>query len=92
MHLTLIYEHFPVTIAGFLNFTESESIYASDERVYVSHSVYSDMVHAEIGQFVESLFENNCVDIYSILINREAWINEIYFSIYGYVDTFKLQS
>ncbi len=71
-----------------LNFTESDSIYASDERVDEPHSVYSDMVHAEIRQFIESLFENNCVDIYYILINGETWIKEIYFSIYGIVNTF----
>ena len=64
-----------------LNFTESESIYASDEGIVVSHSVYSDMVHAEIGQFIESLLENNCEDIYSILNKGETWINEIYYSI-----------
>ena len=45
------------------------------------------MVHAEIGQFVESLFENNCVDIYSILIKGETWMKEIYFSIYAIIDT-----
>ncbi len=50
------------------------------------------MKHAEIGQFIESLFENNFVDIYSILIKGEIWINKIYFSIYGIDDTFKLQS
>ncbi len=43
------------------------------------------MVHAEIGQFVESLFENNYVDIYSILIKGEIWTNKIYFSIYAIV-------
>ena len=59
----MIYEHFPVTIDGLLNFTESESIYASNEGVDVPHSVYSDMMHAEIGQFIESLFKNNYVDI-----------------------------
>ncbi len=35
---------------------DSESIYASNEEIILPHSVYSDMVHAEIGQFVESLF------------------------------------
>ncbi len=82
------YEHFPKTVDGLLNFTESESIYASDVGVVVSHSVYSDIVHAEIGQFIESLFKYSCVDIYYILINGEAWINEIYFSIYAIVDNF----
>ncbi len=82
------YEHFPKTIDGLLNFTESESIYASDERVNVSHSIYYDMVHAEIGQFFESLFKNNCVDKYTILIKGEIWMNEIYFSIYAIDDTF----
>ncbi len=86
------YEHFPKTVDGLLNFTESESIYASDERVDVPHSIYSEMMHAKIGQFVESMFENSYVDIYSILINGETWIKEIYFSIYGIVDTFWLQS
>jgi hypothetical protein len=62
-----------------LNFTESESIYVSEELIDEPHSVYSDIMHAEIGQFVESLFENICVDIYSILINGEIWMNEIYF-------------
>ena len=46
------------------------------------------MMHAEIRQFIESLFENNCVDIYSILINGEIWLKEIYFSIYAIVDIF----
>ncbi len=72
LHLNLNYEHFPETINGLLNFTESESIYASDEGFDVPHSVYSEMVHAEIGQFVKSPFENNCVDIYYILINGET--------------------
>ena len=72
LHLNLNFEHFPETIDGFLNFTEYESIYASDERVVVPHSVYSDIVHAEIGQFFRSLIENNCVDIYSILMNGET--------------------
>jgi hypothetical protein len=71
-----------------LNFTESESIYAYDDGVDVPHSIYSDMVHTEIGQFVESLLENNCVDIYSILIKGETWMKEIYFSVYAIVDTF----
>ncbi len=66
------YEHFPETKDGFLNFIESDSIYASDEEIDVPHSVYSDMVHAEIGQFIESLLEYNCVDIYSILIKGET--------------------
>ena len=92
LHLTFSYEHFPVTIDGLLNFTESESIYASDEGVDVPHTVYSDMVHAEIGQFIESLLKYNYEDIYSILINGETWMKEIYFSIYAIVDTFKLQS
>ncbi len=70
------------------SFTESKSIYASDEAIDESHSVYYDMVHAEIGQFVESLFENSCEDIYSILMKGESWIKEIYFSIYAIVDTF----
>jgi hypothetical protein len=70
-----------------LNFTESESIYASDEGNDASHSVYSDMAHAKIGQFVKSLFKNNCVDIYSILIKGETWMKEIYFSVYAIVDT-----
>ncbi len=87
MHLNLNYEHFPKTIDGLLNFIELDSIYASDARVDVPHYVYSDIVHAEIGQFVESLFENNCVDIYSILIKGETCIKEIYFSIYVIVDT-----
>ncbi len=56
--------------------------------VDIAHSIYSDMVHVEIGQYVNSLFENNCVDIYSILIIGETWKEEIYFSIYGIVDTF----
>jgi hypothetical protein len=81
LHFTLNYEHFPETIDGLLNFTESESIYASDEWVVVPHSVYSDMVHAEIGQLIESLLENNCVDIYSILIKGYTWIKENYFSV-----------
>ncbi len=55
--------------------------------VYVPHSVYSDKVHAEIGQYVMALFENNCVDIYSILIKGETWLNEIYFSVYAIIDT-----
>ncbi len=80
------YEHFPKSIDGFLNFTVSESIYASEERVDVSHSVYSDMVHAEIGQFIKSLFENNCVDIYYILIKGETWMKETYFSVCDIVD------
>ena len=88
MHLNLNYEHFPETIDGLLNFTKSESIYASYERFDVPHSVYSDMVHAEIGQYVESLFENSCEDIYSILIKGEGWINEIYFAVCCIVDTF----
>ncbi len=88
MHLTLNYEHFPETIDGLLNFTVSNAIYASDEGVNESHTVYSDMAHAEVGQFVESLFENNCVDINSILIKGETWINEIYFSIYGNDDIY----
>jgi hypothetical protein len=46
------------------------------------------MLHAEIGQFVESLFENNCVDIYSILIKGETWIKENYFSFYSIVDIY----
>ncbi len=71
-----------------MNFTESVSIYASDEEVDVPHSVYSDIVHAEIGQFIESLFENNCVDIYCILIKGETWMKEIYFSVYAIVNTF----
>ncbi len=66
------YEHFPVTIDGLLNFTESEPIFASDEIFVVSHSVYSDIVHAEIEQFIISLFKNNYEDIYSILINGET--------------------
>jgi hypothetical protein len=45
------------------------------------------MVHAEIGQFVESLFKNNCEDIYSILIKGEIWSNKIYFSICAIVYT-----
>ena len=57
------YEHFPETIDGLLNLTESDSIYASEDIVDVPHSVYSNIVHAEIWQFIESLFENNCVDI-----------------------------
>jgi hypothetical protein len=56
------------------------------------HSVYSDMMHAEIAQFVESLFENNCLDIYYILIKGETWINKIYCSIYAIVDTYLLQT
>jgi hypothetical protein len=52
LHLNLIYEHFPVTIDGLLNFTEPKSINASDEGVYLSQSIYSDMEHVEIGQFV----------------------------------------
>ncbi len=75
LHFIFSFEHFPRTIDGLLNFTESKSIYASDEIFVASHSVYSDMVHAEIGQFVSSLFKNNCVDIYSILIKGETWIN-----------------
>ena len=71
LHLSLNFEHFPETIYGLVNFTQSDSIYASDEDYDESHSVYSDMLHDEIGQFVESLFENNCVDIYSILIKGE---------------------
>jgi hypothetical protein len=50
------------------------------------------MKHAEIGQYVEALFKNNCVDIYYILIKGETWINKIYYSIYGTVDTYLLQS
>jgi hypothetical protein len=46
------------------------------------------MMHAEIGQFIESLFKNNCVDIYSILIKGEIWLKENYFLIYANVDTF----
>jgi hypothetical protein len=45
------------------------------------------MMHAEIGQFIGSLFENNCLDIYSILIKGETSINKIYFCIYAIVDT-----
>ena len=71
LHLNLNFEHFPETIDGLLNFTESNSIYASDERSVVPHSVYSDIVHAEIGQFVKSLFEINFVNIYSILMKGE---------------------
>ncbi len=71
-----------------LNFTEPKSIYASVEGIDESHSVYSDMVQAEIGQFVESLFENSCDDINSILIKGEGWINEIYFAVWSIVDTF----
>ncbi len=56
--------------------------------IVVSHSVYSDMVHAEIGQLVKSLSKNNYVDIYSILIKGDTWINEIYFSIYAIDYTF----
>ncbi len=88
MHLTFIYEHFPKTIDGLLNFTASKSIDASNEEVDVPHSVYSDIAHAEIGQSVKSLFINNCVDIYSILIIDETWMKEIYFSIYAIDDTF----
>ncbi len=88
MHLNLNFEHFPETIDGLLNFTESESIYASYEGIVVSYSVYSDMVHAEMGQFVMSLFENNFEDIYSIMIKGETWIKEIYFSVYAIVNTF----
>jgi hypothetical protein len=88
LHITFIYEHFPKTIDGLLNFRESDSIYASDEGVVVPHSVYSDILHREIGQFIESLFENNCVDNYTILIKGETWMNEIYFSIYAIDDTF----
>jgi hypothetical protein len=35
-----------------LNFTESKSIYASVDGIDVSHSVYSYMVHVEIGQLI----------------------------------------
>ncbi len=71
------------------SFKESKSIYASDEGIDESHSVYYDMVHAEIGQFVESLFENSCEDIYSILIKCEwTWSHKIYFSVCGIVDIF----
>ncbi len=45
-------------------------------------------MQSEIGQFVKSLLENNCVDIYSILINGETLIKEIYFSVCAIVDTF----
>ena len=86
LHFTFNYEHFPESIDGLLNFTESESIYDSNEGFNVPHSVYSDMVHAEIGQYVLALFENNCVDIYSILLNREIWLKDIYFPIYGIFD------
>jgi hypothetical protein len=55
----LNYEHFPEIIDGFSNFTESDKINASDERVDVPHSVYYIMAHAEIGQFVKSLLKNN---------------------------------
>ncbi len=92
MHLNFIYEHFPVTINGLLNFTVSESINASNDGVDVPHSVYSDIVHSKIGQFVNSLFENNCEDIYSILLKGETWLNEIYFSFYDIDDIFKPQS
>ncbi len=71
-----------------LNFIESNSIYASDEEFNESHSVCFDMKHAEIGQFVESLFENNWEDIYSILIKGDFNVYEIYFSTYGIFDTF----
>jgi hypothetical protein len=71
-----------------LNFTEPKSIYASVEGIDESHSVYSDMVHFKIGQFVKSLFENSCEDIYSILIKGEGCINEIYFTVCGIFDTF----
>jgi hypothetical protein len=75
----LNYEHFPVAIDGLINFIESNSIYASEEEIDVTHSVYCNILHAEIGQFVKSLFENNFVDIYSILIKGEIWMKEIYF-------------
>ncbi len=88
MHITLIYEHFPKTIDGLSNFTVSESIYASNEKVDVPHSVYFDIMHNEIWQFIESMFKYNCVDIYYILINGETWMKEIYFSIYAIDDNF----
>ncbi len=88
MHFTFNYEHFPESINRFWTFTESDSIYASDEIVVVPHSVCSDIEHSEIGQFVKSLFKNNCVDIYSILTKTVIWINENYFSIYIIVDTY----
>ncbi len=76
LHFIFSFKHFPRIIYGLLNFTESKSIYASDEGVVVPHSVYSDILHAEIEQFIESLFENSCVDIYYILIKvKETWIN-----------------
>ncbi len=81
LHFTFNYEHFPKTIDGLLNLILSDSIYASDEEVNVPHSVYSDKVHAEIGQYVMALFENNCADIYSILIIGETWLKDIYFPI-----------
>jgi hypothetical protein len=59
LHLNFNFEHFPETIDGLLNFTISESIYASNEEVEVPHSIYSDIVHAEIGQFIESMFKYN---------------------------------
>ncbi len=46
------------------------------------------MVQAEIGQFIESLFENNYEDIYFILIKGEIWMKEIYFSNYDIFDIF----
>jgi hypothetical protein len=73
-----------------INITESNSIYIynSDEGDNVSQSYSSNIMHYEIGQFIGSLFKNNCVDIYSILIKGETWLNDIYFSIYAMVDTF----
>ncbi len=64
MQITLNFEHFPESIFGLVNFTVStKSINASDDEVDVLHSVWYYILHAEIGQVVESLFENKCVDI-----------------------------
>ncbi len=72
MQITFNFEHFPETIDGLLNFIVYKSILASNEEVDVSHSIYYYILHAEIGQFVRSLFENNCLDIYYILVKGEA--------------------
>ncbi len=68
MQITLNFEHFPENLARLIYFTVSYSINASDEEVFVSHSVWYYIVQAEIGQFIELLFENNSVDIDAILI------------------------
>jgi hypothetical protein len=39
LQITLNFEHFPETFNGLIYFTVSYSINASDEEVFVSHSV-----------------------------------------------------